>query len=53
MQFLTGFLQFYWPDCSGNEDRKGLLTMHTFPPNRRLAQLDLWGYCTQKVISRV
>lgn len=24
MQFLTGFLQFYWPDCSGNEDRKGL-----------------------------
>ena len=34
----------YWPDCSGNEDRKGLLTMHTFPPNRRLAQLDLWGW---------
>lgn len=31
------------PEVQGNEDRKGLLTMHTIPPNRRLAQLSLWG----------
>lgn len=31
------------PKVQGNEDGKGLLIMHTFPPNRRLAQLRLWG----------
>ena len=34
----------YKPVCSRNEDGNCLLTMHTFPPNRRSAQLHLWGY---------
>ena len=38
----------YWPDCSGIEDRKGLSKKHTFPPNRRLALLDLRGWLSKR-----
>ena len=39
--YLPGF---NWPDAQGNEDGKGLSTMHTFPPNRRLALLAFRGW---------
>lgn len=38
----------HWPDAHGNEDRKGLLTMHTIPPKRRLAQFRLSGVVLKK-----
>ena len=47
---INGFtlvLIFYWSKVHGNEDGNGLSKKHTIPPNRRLAQLDLWG-CSKR-----
>jgi hypothetical protein len=43
MQFLTGFLQFYRPDCSGNEDGK-CLAVHAVRRYRRILFLQIVGW---------